>query len=84
MLLADMSKEDLVILARERQADFICALETKKRVLDKNKQLVAQVVELNQINASLQEMLESEMDRVEILERENYYLIKKLRDNGIM
>ena len=84
MLLADMSKEELEIIARERQADLVCALETKKRVLDKNKQLVAQVVELNQINASLQQMLESEMDRVEILERENYYLIKKLRDNGLI
>lgn len=84
MLLVDMSKEELVIIARERQADLVCALETKKRVLDKNKQLVAQVVELNQINASLQDMLECEMDRVEVLERENYLLIKKLRDNGIM
>ena len=77
MLLSEMTREDLEAYAREAQVDLSVALSTKQRVIDKNKQLASMVV-------GLQTALESEMDRVEILERENYQLIKKLRDNGLL
>lgn len=77
MLLSEMTREDLEAYARETQADLYVALSTKQRVLDKNKQLTSMVVDL-------QTALGVELDRVEILERENYQLIKKLRDNGLL
>ena len=84
MLLADMTKEQLEILAREKQADLICALESKKRVLDKNAKLVEQVVELTaKVSAYGLDNIDLQT-RVDTLERENYYLVKKMRDNGLM
>ena len=36
MLLADMTKEELEILAREQNADLSILLETKKKALENN------------------------------------------------
>lgn len=83
-LLSELTKEELEILAREQAADSCVLVETKKKVLEKNKKLAGMVIGLESDNRILQNTLALEMDRNEALTKENYYLVKKLRDNGLI
>ena len=83
-LLSELTKEELEILAREQAADICVLVETKKKVLEKNKKLAEMVIGLESDNRILQNTLALEMDRNEALTKENYYLVKKLRDNGLI
>ena len=81
--LEELTKDELISELTEALCNLnVCAL-SKAKVLNKNKELVKHVVVLTQALKAMQANLETERDRVDMLEAENAMLIMKLRRNGI-
>lgn len=82
-LLSEMSKEELEVLAREQAADIGVLVETKKKVLEKNKQLAAMYVKEHAYVEQLSIDVMEAADTILRLQAENAKLIMICRNNGI-
>ena len=82
-LLSEMSKEELEVLAKEQAADIGVLVETKKKVLQKNKQLAAMYVKEHAYVEQLSIDVMEAADTILRLQTENAKLIMICRNNGI-
>lgn len=84
MLLTEMTKEELEILVREQNADLLVMAETKRKVLEKNKGLVALYKQVQQTIRVQREENYNLREQNVALCQENAELIMLCKKHGLL